>query len=157
MLYATYLFERGGGKLAQRDLPYYFKKIHEAFVLKSNRNLKKVGLTSSQMDILIYLFHNEGKIVTQRDIEKYFGLTHSTVIGILKRLADKKYIYIIASEDDRRQRIVKLDENSLKVKEDFLIERQKRINRFKDKLTDEETDTLIRLLDKVYSVLKEEE
>lgn len=139
------------------DFAYYFKRIHEAFVLDSNRNLKKVGLTSSQMDILIYLFLNEGKTITQRDIEKYFGLTHSTVIGILKRLAEKEYIYVNTDENDRRQRIVNLDKKSFKVKEDFLIEREKRINRFKDKLTKEEADTLINLLGKVYSVLKEEE
>lgn len=143
--------------MSECDFAYYFKRIHEAFVLESNRNLKKVGLTSSQMDILIYLFINEGKIITQRDIEKHFGLTHSTVIGILKRLAEKEYIYVKTDENDRRQRIVNLDKKSFKVKEDFLIEREKRINRFKDKLTKEEADTLINLLGKVYSVLKEEE
>lgn len=147
----------GGVFLSECDFAYYFKRIHEAFVLESNRNLKKVGLTSSQMDILIYLFINEGKIITQRDIEKHFGLTHSTVIGILKRLAEKEYIYVKTDENDRRQRIVNLDKKSFKVKEDFLIEREKRINRFKDKLTKEEADTLINLLGKVYSVLKEEE
>lgn len=156
MLYATHLYEEVFF-VSGCDFAYYFKRIHEAFVLDSNRNLKKVGLTSSQMDILIYLFLNEGKTITQRDIEKYFGLTHSTVIGILKRLAEKEYIYVNTDENDRRQRIVNLDKKSFKVKEDFLIEREKRINRFKDKLTKEEADTLINLLGKVYSVLKEEE
>lgn len=140
----------------EHHLGFYLKMTHEHFVSGRNRRLKRFGITSSQMDVLIYLFHNDGRVITQRDVEKHFGLTHSTVIGILKRLCEKGYILVEQSSDDRRQRNIRITEKALEIKDDMLDDRRRMNKIIEEKLGREEYDALLEGMKKFYSVLQED-
>ena len=68
------------------------KELHTALDNRFNKFLDKHKLTSSQMDILMFLYHNEQKIVNQRDIENFLGLSNPTIAGTLYRLEKKGFI-----------------------------------------------------------------
>ena len=142
--------------MANEHLGYYFKRINEAFVARANKSLKKFELTSTQMDILMYLFRNNSATSTQRDIEKYFNLSHSTVIGVLQRLTEKGYITIERSLDDKRQRNVNLTQKAFEVKEYIINHRQKIQNSFAESFSESELKSLVESLKKVYDILQKE-
>ena len=153
MLHATYLL--GVIILQKEHLGYYFKKINEAFVSRRNKALKESGLTSTQMDFLVYMFrHGE---TTQRELEVYFGLSHSTVIGIVQRLADKGYIVVEKCENDKRQRNLLLTEKAQQMKKDAVKRRENDQKKFEKYMTREEISNLTEELKKVYDILQKEE
>ena len=53
------------------------------------------------MDILIFLLHNENKIVNQRDIENFLSLSNPTIAGTLLRLEKKGFIIRKISSKDK--------------------------------------------------------
>lgn len=142
--------------MASEHLGYHFKRINEAFVARTNKSLKKFNLTSTQMDILMYLFHSAENKTTQRDIEKYYNLSHSTVIGVLQRLTEKGYITVEQSLDDKRQRNVNLTQKAFEVKQYILNHRQKIQNSFSENFSESELSSLVESLKKVYDILQKE-
>lgn len=141
--------------MQKEHLGYYFKKINEAFVSRRNNGLKETGLTSSQMDFLMYMFRHGN--VTQRELEVYFALSHSTVIGIVQRLADKGYIVVEKNETDKRQRNLLLTEKANQMKKDAVKRRENDQKKFEKYMTKEEIANLIEELKKVYDILQKEE
>ena len=141
--------------MQKEHLGYYFKKINEAFVSNRNKTLKEKGLTSTQMDFLVYLFrHND---VTQRELEVYFGLSHSTVIGIVKRLAEKGYIVVEQNEEDKRQRNILLTEKAYDIQKGMIKRRENDQKKFEKYMSAQEIADLIKELKKVYDILQKEE
>ncbi len=82
-----------------------------------NELFKQHGLTASQGFVLIYLLkaNKRHMEVTQRDIEKQFGISNPTVSGILDRLQSKGLIERIASQDDGRKKYIMLSEEAKKL------------------------------------------
>lgn len=141
--------------MQKEHLGYYFKKINEAFVSRRNKGLKESGLTSTQMDFLVYMFrHND---VTQRELERYFGLSHSTVIGIVKRLAEKGYIVVEQNEEDKRQRNILLTEKAYDIQKGMIKRRENDQKKFEKYMSAQEIADLIKELKKVYDILQKEE
>lgn len=68
-----------------KNIAYCMKYAHD-------NSLRKYNLTSAQFLVLEYLIQNEGKDIIQKDLCEYLELKHTTVIGIIKRLEDKKFI-----------------------------------------------------------------
>ncbi|WP_240516519.1 MarR family transcriptional regulator [Brachyspira sp. G79] len=93
------------------------KELHTALDNRFNKFLDKHKLTSSQMDILMFLYHNEQKIVNQRDIENFLGLSNPTIAGTLYRLEKKGFIKRKISSEDKRYKEIYLTPKSKKVKE----------------------------------------
>ena len=141
--------------MQKEHLGYYFKKINEAFVSRRNKALKESGLTSSQMDFLVYLFRHGD--ATQRELEVYFGLSHSTVIGIVQRLVEKGYVVVEKDNNDKRQRNLLLTEKACQMKKDAVKRREKDQKKFEKYMTKEEIRNLIEELKKVYDILLKEE
>lgn len=80
---------------------FMFKQINTIYEKELNKQLRTLGITSSQCAVLDYLFTNDDD-VTQRDIEKALNLKNPTVTGLLKRLDEKGFILIVPSNKDRR-------------------------------------------------------
>lgn len=130
------------------------KMIHNAFEEKRNRNLLQFNLTSSQMDVLLYLsFHEEE--VHQREIEKYFGLKNPTVTGILNRLEEKGFIVRRTHPNDRRFRMIELTEKSSNMLTQLCEEVTQMDDRICSCMTDEERAVLGGLLDRILNTLSE--
>ncbi|WP_300702757.1 MarR family transcriptional regulator [uncultured Brachyspira sp.] len=90
------------------------KELHTALDNRFNRFLDKHKLTSSQMDILMFLYHNEEKVINQRDIENFLGLSNPTITGTLYRLEKKGFIKRKVSLDDKRYKEIYLTAKSKK-------------------------------------------
>ena len=78
--------------------------------VQADRELEKLGLTSVQMEVLMYLLkrEHEGCGVTARELERRFRVSNPTMSGILKRLEKKGMIERTASEKDKRNKQIKL-------------------------------------------------
>ena len=91
---------------------FMFKQINNLYEKEINHQLKGLGITSSQCEVLDYLFHCEKEEVNQRDIERALSLKNPTVTGILQRLDEKGYILIVQNGKDRRRKNVYLTEKA---------------------------------------------
>lgn len=70
----------------------YFKKIHNQLEAGFNKEYKKYGLTSTQLDILMYLSQETVGETTLSDIAAHFDVRHTSVIHVLKLLEQKGFI-----------------------------------------------------------------
>lgn len=86
------------------------KMIHERIATRANAELKEYNMTISQMQILCYLNQRERETVSIRDIETYFHITHTTVIGLVRRLEEKSYVESVLNYDDKRVHNIRITE-----------------------------------------------
>lgn len=71
------------------------------------QTLEILDLTPVQSRVLNCVVRSQEKPPCQRDVEKFFRLSHPTVSGILSRLEEKGYITFREDlEDRRRKRII---------------------------------------------------
>lgn len=135
------------------------KVIHTAMRTEGNKRLIEKNLTSSQMDILVFIAseEREKKEINQVDIERHFSLTNPTVTGLLNRLQEKNFIKRVPSKKDARFNsiiLTKYGKNFMKdCYEDCLNFEKSLVGN----LDDNERRELIRLLDKVLKSIHEEE
>lgn len=140
----------------EEHLGYYFKCIHDAFVARANAQLRDVGVTALQRDVLLYLFRHKGEETTQRELEQFFHLSHTTVIGLLRRMEEKKLVRVTVNARDRRQRNVELLEKAEKIEQGCMQHQSRTERLLSERLTAEERAQLVRLLYIVYEALTED-
>ena len=92
----------------EADVGLKLKKISEGLGKKLNAKAKKFGLTFVQCRVLLYLYENAGRKVTQRDIEEYLGATHVTVSGIICRMKMHGFVRVETDPSDRRAKNLSL-------------------------------------------------
>lgn len=131
------------------------KMIHNTVEERRNRHLLKYNLTSSQMEILVYLDFHEGKEVHQREIEKWFHLKNPTVTGILNRLEEKGFIVRKTHEADKRFRMIELTEKSRCLMQEMGEEMRQMDNKIYSCMTEEERSQLSELLERILDSLSE--
>jgi DNA-binding MarR family transcriptional regulator len=59
-------------------------------------------VTAPQCRLLMYLDSRNGEAVSQRELEHYLGVSHTTVKGLLKRLEEKGYVRTAFDSEDGR-------------------------------------------------------
>lgn len=97
---------------AMSTLPLPFMRsmrlIVNAFVRERNRRMSQFNLTSSQVDVLVYLIASrEKEEVNQVEIQEEFDLSCPTVNGILDRLEKKGLVrFEKSTRDQRRKKII---------------------------------------------------
>ena len=67
----------------------YLKKIHILLERRRNYEYRDCNLTSTQIDILEYLYFHKGDQNTLSGIAAFFGVKHTSVIHVLKILEKK--------------------------------------------------------------------
>lgn len=77
-----------------------------AFLRKSDRHIRFMGLTPSQFDVIVTLGDTDG--MTCKDLSEKTLVTKGTLTGVLDRLEAKGIIERIPSREDRRAIIIKL-------------------------------------------------
>lgn len=135
------------------------KVIHTAMRTEGNKRLIEKNLTSSQMDILVFIANeeNEKKEINQVDIERHFSLTNPTVTGLLNRLQEKNFIKRVPSKKDARFNsivLTKYGKNFMKDCYEDLLNFEKILV---GNLNNDERKELVRLLDKVLKSIHEED
>lgn len=139
-----------------RDIGFIIKNISECMDKKFNEELKALGITCSQMRILSYLLKNKDKNITQHQIETYLKISHPTTVGLINRLEGKEFITCEISNEDKRQKIVRLREPTdgqrrnmekrARAEEEYILRG----------FSNEEKTELKRLLCKLYNNISEE-
>ena len=122
---------------------------------RMDARMSRFGMTPAQTHVLRYLRQSGGQM-TQRELLDRMKVKPSTVNGILDRMEEKGLVERTVSGTDARQRLVALTpaglEREAEVKQSFL-EAEALIARG---LTEEETETLRALLERVIHNLEED-
>lgn len=125
------------------------KQFHIALENNFNKFSKKYKLTSSQMDILIFLLHNEDKIVNQRDIENFLSLSNPTIAGTLLRLEKKGFIIRKISSKDKRYKEIYLTDKSRELKDIIFKYIRDNDNKMFSNMSEEEKENLKNIITKI--------
>lgn len=141
----------GGGLL--RDLGHKFRQIDQMFKLRMNNNLEELDITIAQMHVLGYLGHHEGEKVTQKILAQEFNVKHPTMSGILQRMQEKGLISISVDENNKKYKNIIKTKKADKIKDEMDKYRDYTEAVLTDGFSDDEINTLSKLLDKVYNNL----
>ena len=125
------------------------KMITNTFRRIANSSTAELGITGAQSFLLGYLALHRSEPPCQHDIEVLFNIKHPTATGILRRLAEKRFVEFKSDSYDKRlKRIVitdagaeaaaltktRLDELDEKLTYNFLPEELAELHRLLDKL-----------------------
>lgn len=77
------------------------------------RDLAREGITATQGRALGYLMSKSGHRVSQRDIERHLGISHTTAKGIVQRLEGNGWVSTAFDHTDGRLKIVYPTEKSI--------------------------------------------
>lgn len=80
------------------------KQINDIMEKNANNALREQDLTISQSGVLVMLDEKEGKTATFKELEKSFGVSQPTMVGLLNRLEQKDLVEILNDPDDKRIR-----------------------------------------------------
>ena len=128
---------------------FLIKQINNVYEKDFNRMLKSIGITSSQCEVLDYLFHTSKEEVTQRDIERHLNLKNPTVTGLLKRLDEKGFILVVSSNTDRRCKNIYLTEKAYDIQRKMESSRKKSDKQLTMGMNHKEVQALKKMLEKV--------
>ena len=125
------------------------KQINDFMEKNANRALKEQDITISQSGVLVLLDKKAEKMATFKELEKSFGVSQPTMVGIINRLEHKDLVDFLADSDDKRIRRAQLTQKGadkcregykhMKAAEDLLL----------SSLTTEEKKEFLRLLVKI--------
>ena len=99
--------------------------------------------------LLLALLEEDARGVRQKDIAEKIGINASSLPEQIDRLEQDHYLERQANPEDRRSTLIVLTEKGKARAYEVLDERQKAAADFCARLTGEEKDALIRLLDKL--------
>lgn len=134
---------------ASRHLGHRVRILSQAIRLAIDRKLSDLDLTGQQSFIIRYLSERQGEVVYPKDIERRFNLTHPTVSGLLQRLESKGFLTCEPDPDDRRYKRLALTEKAAECQKEIWQHIQSLEKTMTTGMSEEEADTLVRLLDLV--------
>jgi DNA-binding MarR family transcriptional regulator len=137
------------------ELGLQLKKINDLMQKQANHSLEEIGLTFSQHHVLVYLVHCNGHETTLKDLEHRMEVAQSTMAGIVSRLEDKGFVKGFTDPDDLRIKKVRLTEAGEEICRRSWKDIQERERVLSSGMNAEEKAELLRLLDIVYTSLKE--
>ena len=108
-------------------------------------------LTAPQCRVLMYLETRGGGPVSQRDIGRYLGVSHTTVKGLLQRLEEKGFVRTAHDAADARVTNAYLTDKSAKMKSDMEQSIAELHGMLLQGVSKEEQALLSRVLHKMYS------
>lgn len=113
-----------------------------------DRSLRQYGVTPAQCRALMYL-HRQPEPVTQRQLEQYMAVKPSTINGIVGRLEEKGLLTRDACPQDARCRVLRLTEEGLRFRSDFIRIAQDTNRQMEQGFSPEELAALHRYLERV--------
>ena len=129
-------------------------QIHNTIEKNGNNQLKKKGLTFSQMAVLLEVRKASEKQVTFKELEKLLMLAQSTTVGLISRLEQKKLVNVFGDKNDKRIKYVELTT----LGEEYCIDAEKEMeyteNQLLSALSESEKEIFLILLKKVNENLK---
>lgn len=138
-------------------IPAQMRRVNNLIFRKINqfhRENEVEDVTPMHEWILSYLFWHRDEPIYQRDIEREFSITRSTVTNILQLMERKGYITRQSVEQDARLKQLVLTEKGRQFHEDTMRAFHQTDEYVAGLLTEEENTELLRLLNKLYLGLK---
>ena len=130
------------------DVGFLLKRISTAIGKNADQGLKTV--TFSQMRVIIYIAHAPEQRCCQKDIEARFGVSHPTVVGLLKRLEAKGLVTTAMSQKDKRRKEVALTPAGRALVDEAVARRATLERQLNKGLSQEDLRELRRLLVRIY-------
>lgn len=127
-----------------------FKVINERMQASADADLKEQGLTFAQGQVIVYLIEHEGRAL-QKEIETNLKVSHPTVSGLVGRLEKGGFVRTWAAEDDRRNKVVELEDKARDVGDRLRAIMHERDRELLAGLDERERAELIRMLRQVYA------
>lgn len=143
------------GKVIQMDKREIGHEIHAVSNLlgrKIESEKRQLGIgevTPIQIWIIRYLYENSEKVVFQKDIEKNFTITRSTVTGILKGMEKNGLIFRMSVPEDARLKRLTLTEKGENLCQSVCRHIEETEAQLAKGLSREEIDVFFELLDKI--------
>lgn len=135
-----------------RPFSYLFRVITIKMKNKSDKSLSEFGLTSQQGHTIGYISSNEG--IIQKDLADFFNKRDATMTSMLQGLEKKGFIERRIPENNEREKRVYLMPKGKELIESFDKKFQEIENDVTKSLTDDEIQTLLRLLTKINNNLE---
>ena len=129
--------------------PILFKNAALEFDKLANSVLEQYDLTAAQYKVLKYLYEECDNGVRVVDLEKYYSMSHPTIIGILQNLEKKGMIKYKENPENARSRFIMPSDKAFEQRkelEDVGVRLEKEMT---SKLNDKERKQLIILLQKM--------
>ena len=111
-------------------------------------------VTAAQGRLLMYLEARGGGPVSQRDIEQYLNVSHTTAKGLLQRLEEKGFVRTAFDSRDGRVKNAYVTEKADQCREDLSNHIDSITAQMMHGLADEEEQQLMDLLRRVYRNIK---
>lgn len=96
----------------------FIHQIHNVLEKRMNNQLRKQGLTFSQINVLATLASTSEKKLSFKELEKQLALAQSTTAGLISRLEQKRLVSIYGDKDDKRIKYVEITALGIKCCED---------------------------------------
>ena len=133
---------------------FKMRKVNDNLSLIVNNELRKYGLTYSQLLLLHFLSQRKGEETAIKDIEKLMQLTHPTVLGIVARLCAKGFVKTKTSDKDKRIRLVSLADNDFDIAACEKEIKQTVFVEFKENFSKSEIETLAESLNYIVKIME---
>ena len=133
---------------------FKMRKFNDNLSLIVNNELRKYGLTYSQLLLLHFLSQRKGEETAIKDIEKLMQLTHPTVLGIVARLCAKGFVKTKTSDKDKRIRLVSLADNDFDIAACEKEIKQTVFVEFKENISKSEIETLAESLNYIVKIME---
>ena len=127
----------------------FIHQIHNTIEKSVNNQLRKQGLTFSQMNVLLTLASVPGKRLSFKELEKRLTLAQSTTAGLISRLEQKGLAAVLGDKDYKRIKYVEITALGTKYCEDAKLEMNDTEEKLVSCLTETERKTFLSLLKKV--------
>ena len=137
-----------------RAVAFKMRKFNDNLSLIVNNELRKYGLTYSQLLLLHFLSQRKGEETAIKDIEKLMQLTHPTVLGIVARLCAKGFVKTKTSDKDKRIRLVSLADNDFDIAACEKEIKQTVFVEFKENFSKSEIETLAESLNYIVKIME---
>ncbi len=138
-------------------IPAQIRRVDNLIFRKINQFARENGVeqaTPMHGWIIEYLYRHRDAAVFQRDIEREFSITRSTVTNILQLMERKGYIARQSVAQDARLKQLVLTEKGRQFHENTMLALHQTDEYVAGLLTEEENTELLRLLNKLYLGLK---
>lgn len=148
-------------KKAPKDLPQVIpaqiRRVNNLISRRVNHYSRLNGVedvTAMHGWILAFLYESRDREVYQRDIERAFSITRSTVTNILQLMEKKGYIRRVSVPQDARLKRLVLTEEGARAHQQIMLSLRQTDQFISGLLTEEENAELLRLLNKLRAGLE---
>ena len=138
-------------------IPAQIRRVDNLIFRKINQFARENGVeqaTPMHGWIIGYLYRHRDTPVFQRDIEREFSITRSTVTNILQLMERKGYIQRLSVPQDARLKQLVLTEEGIRFHENTIRSFHQTDDYVAGLLTEEENTELLRLLNKLRDALQ---